>query len=204
VTGFQGWHRGRVTTLGRGGSDISAVALAVACQARRVEFVKDAAGLMTADPKLVPAAQPIPRASHKLITALAQAGARVLHPAAAELAERHGLPIALFSLDGEAPATLIEREAGQGVLGAVAARGLPRGETALTLVATDRGFARMVARRALPTLAALGIPVLGHGPGVSGFRIVVPSSRAAEALRCTHGELLAAGSQSARVACAAG
>src|SRR5206468_10595740 len=58
VTGFQGWHRGRLTTLGRGGSDITAVALAAALEAESCELVKDPGALHTADPRLVPEARP--------------------------------------------------------------------------------------------------------------------------------------------------
>lgn len=109
VTGFQGWHRGRITTLGRGGSDVTAVALAAALGAERCELVKEMGGLHTADPRAVPEAVPISRASHRFVTELAAAGARVIHILAASQAEREGLPLHLTSLetDGE-PATVVE------------------------------------------------------------------------------------------------
>ena len=66
VTGFQGWHRGRITTLGRGGSDITAVALAAALSAEACELVKEPGALHTADPRLVPEARPLRRATHRL------------------------------------------------------------------------------------------------------------------------------------------
>ncbi|MBK8004390.1 MAG: hypothetical protein IPK12_10765 [Gemmatimonadetes bacterium] len=90
VTGFQGWQDGRVVTLGRGGSDTSAVALADALGASKVVFVKDAAGLRTADPKLVPDTEAIPEAPHAFLTALTRAGAKVVHAHAAALAEAEG------------------------------------------------------------------------------------------------------------------
>jgi aspartate kinase len=93
VAGFQGWHRGRVTTLGRGGSDTTAVALASALGAAECELVKEAGGVLTADPKLVPDAERIPAASHRFLSELASTGARVIHHPAAAWAEREGLPL---------------------------------------------------------------------------------------------------------------
>jgi aspartokinase len=109
VTGFQGWHRGRITTLGRGGSDITAVALAAALSAEACELIKDPGALHTADPRLVPEARPLRRATHGFVTALALAGARVIHHAAAARAERDGVPLRFTSLhaDGE-PSTIVD------------------------------------------------------------------------------------------------
>jgi aspartokinase len=111
VTGFQGWHRGRITTLGRGGSDITAVALAAALDAEACELVKDPGALHTADPRLVPEAQPLRRATHRFVSEIALAGARVIHHAAATRAERDGVPLRFTSLhaDGE-PSTVIGLE----------------------------------------------------------------------------------------------
>ena len=108
VTGFQGWHRGRITTLGRGGSDITAVALAAALGAEACELVKDPGALHTADPRLVAEAQPLRRATHRFVSEIAFAGARVIHHAAATRAERDAVPLRFTSLhaDGE-PSTII-------------------------------------------------------------------------------------------------
>jgi aspartate kinase len=108
VTGFQGWHRGRITTLGRGGSDITAVALAAALEAEACELVKDPGALHTADPRLVPEARPLRRATHRFVSEIALAGARVIHHAAATRAERDAVPLHCTSLhaDGE-PSTVI-------------------------------------------------------------------------------------------------
>jgi aspartokinase len=109
VTGFQGWHRGRITTLGRGGSDITAVALATALGAEACELVKDPGALHTADPRLVPEAQPLRRATHRFVSEIALAGARVIHHAAAKRAERDAVPLRFTSLhaDGE-PSTVVD------------------------------------------------------------------------------------------------
>jgi aspartate kinase len=108
VTGFQGWHRGRITTLGRGGSDITAVALAAALGARACELVKDPGALHTADPRLVPEARPLRCATHRFVAEIALAGARVIHHAAATRAERDAVPLRFSSLhaDGE-PSTVV-------------------------------------------------------------------------------------------------
>ena len=98
VAGFQGWHRGRVTTLGRGGSDTTAVALASALGAAECELVKETGGVLTADPKLVPGAERIPAASHRFLSELASAGARVIHHPAAAWAEREALPLRFTAL----------------------------------------------------------------------------------------------------------
>jgi aspartokinase len=117
VTGFQGWHRGRITTLGRGGSDISAVALAAALSAEACELVKDPGALHTADPRLVPEARPLRRATHGFVSAIALAGARVLHHAAATRAERDAVPLRFTSLhaDGEQSTVVDLPDAGLGL-----------------------------------------------------------------------------------------
>ena len=107
VTGFQGWHWGRITTLGRGGSDVTAVALAAALGAERCELVKERGGLHTADPREVPEARLIPRASHRFVAELAAAGARVIHHLAADQAERDGVRLRFTSLSGSATADTI-------------------------------------------------------------------------------------------------
>jgi aspartate kinase len=101
VTGFQGWHRGRVTTLGRGGSDTTAVALAVALGGVRCELVKHRGGLLTADPKVVAEARLIPQASHRFMSAFALAGAKVIAPRAAILAERDKIELHFSSMEDD-------------------------------------------------------------------------------------------------------
>jgi aspartate kinase len=98
VAGFQGVSRkGEITTLGRGGSDTSAVALAVALGAPRVEFYKDVPGIFDSDPKKNPNAQVLPRLSHADALALAKAGAKVLHSRCVELAENNGVELSVLS-----------------------------------------------------------------------------------------------------------
>lgn len=95
VAGFQGVdpERREITTLGRGGSDTTAVALAVALGAEVCEIFTDVEGVFTADPKVVPDASKIPRISFDDMIAMAQHGADVLVDHAVELARDHSIPI---------------------------------------------------------------------------------------------------------------
>jgi aspartate kinase len=92
VAGFQGANEiGEVTTLGRGGSDTSAAALGAAIDAAAVEIYTDVNGIMTADPRIVPAATTIECASYEEVYRLALHGAKVIHPRAVEVAWRHNV-----------------------------------------------------------------------------------------------------------------
>lgn len=98
VAGFQGVSRkGEITTLGRGGSDTSAVALAVALGAPKVEFYKDVPGIFDADPKKNPAAKVLPQLSYQEALNLAKEGAKVLHARSIELAEKNGIELSVLS-----------------------------------------------------------------------------------------------------------
>jgi aspartate kinase len=93
VTGFVAADEaGRVTTLGRNGSDLSASLLAEALAAREAQFWKDVAGVLTADPRRVPGARPVRRMSWSQARALGAAGARVLHSEALAPLERARIP----------------------------------------------------------------------------------------------------------------
>ena len=94
VAGFQGVSRDReVTTLGRGGSDTTAVALAAALKASECEIYTDVDGVYTADPRVVPGARKITRLSYDEMLELASLGAKVLHNRSVEIARRFGVPL---------------------------------------------------------------------------------------------------------------
>lgn len=98
VAGFQGVSRkGEITTLGRGGSDTSAVALAVALNASKVEFYKDVPGVFSVDPKSDPGATLHPQLSYAQALEIMQRGAKVLHPRSILLAQRNGIPLHVMS-----------------------------------------------------------------------------------------------------------
>ncbi|HJD00713.1 MAG TPA: aspartate kinase [Candidatus Dwaynia gallinarum] len=94
IAGFQGvTSDGNITTLGRGGSDISAVKLATALNCDRVEFFKDVDGLMTADPKLVSKAKSIEEISYEELFELSSYGNNIIHPEAVKVAMDENIPI---------------------------------------------------------------------------------------------------------------
>jgi aspartate kinase len=98
VAGFQGLTpEGRLTTLGRGGSDTTAVALAAALGADRCDIYTDVAGVYTADPRIVPRAQKLKAISYEEMAELAAQGAKVLHTRSVETARNHQVPIRVLS-----------------------------------------------------------------------------------------------------------
>lgn len=107
VAGFQGANAaGAITTLGRGGSDLSAIALGHALDAERVDIYTDVSGAMTADPRRVASAHVIDKASHEEMTELAERGAKVMHHKAAAYAERTGTTYAIKGLSTDIGTTV--------------------------------------------------------------------------------------------------
>ncbi len=94
ITGFIGKDAdGAITTLGRGGSDLTACLIAAACGYDEVQVWKDVDGILTADPRLVDAAQPVPQVSFEEAAELAYFGAQVLHPVAMQPCIRTNVPV---------------------------------------------------------------------------------------------------------------
>ena len=115
VCGFQGvTEEQEVTTLGRGGSDTTAVALAAALSAERCEIYTDVEGIYTADPRIVPEARKLVEIDYEEMLELAASGAK-MQPRSIELGELYDIPILVASTFSEAPGTLIHREAGMEV-----------------------------------------------------------------------------------------
>ena len=113
VAGFQGaTEDGTTTTLGRGGTDLSAIAIGAALDAERVDIYTDVSGAMTADPRRVPAARTIERASLAEMTELASHGAKVMHHKAAEYANRAGLSYTVKGLRSDL-GTLVDEHVGE-------------------------------------------------------------------------------------------
>ncbi len=108
VAGFQGMNAlGDVMTLGRGGSDTTAVALAAALKAERCEIYTDVDGVYSADPRLVEGARRIPLISAEEMAEMSWRGARVMHPRAVELGALYGVEIHVRSSFSEGPGTVI-------------------------------------------------------------------------------------------------
>ncbi len=108
VAGFQGVSTSRdVTTLGRGGSDTTAVALAAAIDAEVCEIYTDVAGVFTADPRIVPRARKLPFVSFEEMLEMAASGAKVLQLRSVEYARTHGVRIHCRSSFEDAPGTVV-------------------------------------------------------------------------------------------------
>jgi len=112
VAGFQGSAAdGSITTLGRGGSDTTAVALAAALKADRCDIFTDVDGVYTTDPRVVKSARKVERISYDEMLELANLGAGVLHPRAVEYAKQYNVPVMVRSSFNYNEGTLVEEEA---------------------------------------------------------------------------------------------
>jgi aspartate kinase len=114
VCGFQGRSKpsseavyGEITTLGRGGSDTTASALGAALGAESVEIYTDVDGVKTADPDYVPEAPTLSRMTYEEVAEIAHQGAKVIHPRAAEIAMKYGIPLWVKSTFSDLPGTEI-------------------------------------------------------------------------------------------------
>ena len=111
VAGFQGVNEhGEITTLGRGGSDTSAVALAAALQADECEICTDVEGVFTTDPRIVEGALQLKQITFEEMLELASLGSKVLHPRSVEFAGRYRVPLRVMSTFVDGPGTLITLE----------------------------------------------------------------------------------------------
>lgn len=179
VAGFQGvGTHGELTTLGRGGTDLSAVVLAVALRAVRCELFKDVGGVLEADPQLVPGARFLPAVDALQLELLAELGAEVVHPVAVRRARRGRLSLVVRALDDDAPQTIVRPT---------------REEAGVLMLAVDRK--ERMARISLVGPAALTpevLPIPAHGEGAfdeGGLRVVwaeVPLASAASAAQAIH------------------
>ncbi|HQT67348.1 MAG: aspartate kinase [Rhodospirillales bacterium 20-60-12] len=111
MAGFQGLAPdNRITTLGRGGSDTSAVALAASLQADRCDIYTDVDGVYTTDPRIVPRARKLPRITYEEMLELASVGAKVLQTRSVELAMKERVRVQVLSSFSDAPGTLVVDE----------------------------------------------------------------------------------------------
>jgi aspartate kinase len=111
VAGFQGRAEdNRVTTLGRGGSDITAVALAAALGAERCDIYTDVDGVYTSDPRIVAKARKLDKITYEEMLEMASLGAKVLHTRSVELAMKHNVRLQVLSSFNDEPGTLVVDE----------------------------------------------------------------------------------------------
>jgi aspartate kinase len=197
VAGFQGiGTHGELTTLGRGGTDLSAVVLAVALRAERCELFKDVGGVMEADPQLVPGARLLEQVDAAQLELLAELGAEVVHPVAVRRARRGRLNLLVRAIDPAGPRTVVRAVRPRA---GVPRAGVPRaGGSGVLMLAVDR-------REGTARLSLVGpaqmtpdvLPVPAHGAGSfdeGGMRVVwaeVPLDQAPPAARAVHAAVMA-------------
>lgn len=185
VAGFQGvGTHGELTTLGRGGTDLTAVALAVALRADRCELFKDVGGISEADPHIVPAARLLTTVDAIQLELLAALGSEIVHPVAVRRARRGRMELVVRALDDEAPRTTVRASAREG-----------DGVLMLAVERKDR-----IARISLVGPAELMpevLPIPAHGEGAfdeGGMRVVwaeVALAAAESAAQAVHGAFMA-------------
>jgi aspartate kinase len=109
IPGFQGLTiNDEVTTLGRGGSDTTAIALGIALNAKRVDIISDVKGVYTADPQIVDTALKIPKLSYDVLFRMTQNGSKVLHDKGALLANKYQIPLRFVAIDDYNSYTSVE------------------------------------------------------------------------------------------------
>ncbi len=183
VAGYQGMsYKREITTLGRGGSDTTAVALAAALDADRCEIYSDVDGVYSADPRVVPDATHIPEMDHAMLQEMAESGAKVLNAQAVEWARRSG--IAIYARASFGPSRPDGEPERQTVVRKFAATEVNRaraivGETNAALVRIDGAGALEVAKTA-SALQALDIPMRDLTLTDRGGSFVVPLSNVPE------------------------
>ncbi|KAK8716909.1 hypothetical protein V6N13_044200 [Hibiscus sabdariffa] len=138
VTGFlgKGWRSGAITTLGRGGSDLTATTIGKALGLREIQVWKDVDGVLTCDPNIYPQAEPVPYLTFDEAAELAYFGAQVLHPQSMRPAREGDIPVRVKnSYNPNAPGTLItrNRDMSKAVLTSIV---LKRNVTMLDIVST--------------------------------------------------------------------
>jgi aspartate kinase len=170
VAGFQGQtHDGQITTLGRGGSDLTAIALAASLKADLCQIYTDVDGVYTADPRIVPAARKLPEISYDEMLELASLGAKVMQSRSVEFAKKFGVVFEVRSSLNENPGTIVKEETGSMENVVIRGISLDKNQAKITLVGVpDRPGIAGCVFRALAD-AAINVDMIvqsvGHGAG---------------------------------------
>ena len=200
VAGFQGINDdGQVTTLGRGGSDLTAIALAAAIQADKCEIYTDVDGVYTADPRVVPAARKLPEISYDEMLELASLGSKVMQTRSVEFAAKYGVVFEVRSSFNHNPGTIVKQEVAY--MEKVVVRGVAVDKDQAKVVVSSIADKPGSAARVFRALAEASINVdmivqnVGRG-GLANLSFTVPLSEKdravaalAPALRETGGEV---------------
>ena len=170
VAGFQGQTpEGQITTLGRGGSDLTAIALAASLKADLCQIYTDVDGVYTADPRIVPAARKLPEISYDEMLELASLGAKVMQSRSVEFAKKFGVVFEVRSSLNENPGTIVKEETGSMENVVIRGISLDKNQAKITLVGVpDRPGIAGCVFRALAD-AAINVDMIvqsvGHGAG---------------------------------------
>ena len=189
IAGFQGVSPGNdITTLGRGGSDTTAVAAAAALRADECRIYTDVEGVFTADPRLIPEARRLSAVDSEETLRLASLGSQVLHERSAALALRFAVPLTVLSSLVPAPGTVIRPLP------------LPEDEGRLTAVTRSGALISLVGTHlhtfaSLPERAAAALREAGLSPDAvlltdGHLTVHVPEAQSLETLRCLHAAFL--------------
>jgi aspartate kinase len=184
VAGFQGKNLdGQITTLGRGGSDLSAIALAAALKADLCQIFTDVDGVYTADPRIVPDARKIDEVAYEEMLELASMGSKVMQSRAVEFANKHNVPFEVRNSYNTNPGTLVKAET---TLEDVVVRGVACDKNQTKVVVSDLPDQPGAAARVFQTLAENKVNVdmivqnLGRD-GVANLTFTVSSDEAYKA-----------------------
>ncbi len=196
IPGFQGVHNGRVTTLGRGGSDTSAVAVAAAIKADRCDIYTDVDGVYTTDPRIVPRARKLAKVTYEEMLELASVGAKVLQTRSVGLAMKENVRIQVLSSFTGDDAPMADTLPGTMIVGEEEVEDVER--QLITGIAHDKNEAK-ITLTAVPDkpgsvsaifepLAAANINVdmiiqnIAHGSGSTDVTFTVPSADLARSI----------------------
>ncbi|MDF1653777.1 MAG: aspartate kinase [Coxiellaceae bacterium] len=192
IAGFQGVDaHGHVTTFGRGGSDITAVALAAAMSADECQMLTDVDGIYTADPRIVDSAQRLDFLTYEEMLELSSLGSKVLQIRSLEFAQKYGIPLRVLSSFEQGAGTLISREENKMEQAVVSGIAFDRNQAKISLMGAS--CQAELASRVLNVIGEAGIDVdliVQNSPDSNGcvdFSFTVHRDDYTEALKLTEG-----------------
>jgi len=197
VAGFQGINEeGQITTLGRGGSDLTAIALAAALKADKCEIFTDVDGVYTADPRVVKNACMLPEISYDEMLELASSGSKVMQSRSVELAKKYGVVFEVRSSFNQNPGTIVKEEVAY--MEKVVVRGVAvdkdQAKVIVSNIADKPGSAAKVFRALSDSNVNVDMIVQNVGRhGVANLTFTVPQSETARAVAALDPVLVAIG-----------
>ena len=193
AAGFQGIDKaGDITTLGRGGSDTSAVALAAALHADALHIYTDVDGIFSSDPRICPNAVRRPRISYDDMLLLARKGAQVLHDRSVAMAEECGVPIVVRSCGEKSEGSVVCKAGEEGPITGVTQKKSDRSQFAVVTAVGGALPDSAYEHKAAAALARSGVSVSAVVTGERFLSIFVPREESDRALRIVHDALIAA------------